>query len=189
VCVYVCMRVCVCMYVCVYVCVCVCLYVCVCIYVCVSVCMYVCVYVCVCVCVCMYVCVCVFVCVCVYVCMCVCVYVCICSRTGCRYTYSSCSVYWPAYCICGKLRFPDRVSASLGEGGMNTLNRIRPRDPDPVCSRCIHWSVVIARIILRFDELCLLGKIKWWWTACGLIENHEGYYTAQNCKLFCLSFV
>jgi len=73
---------CVCMCVCVYVCMCVCVYVCMC--VCVYVCMCVCtvrnqsrvrVYVCMCVCV--YLCMCV----CVYVCVCVCVYVCMCVCT------------------------------------------------------------------------------------------------------------
>ena len=63
------------MYVCMYVCVCVfvyvCLYVCMCVYVCVFVCVcmyvFVCVYMCVCLCV--YVCVCMYVCVCIYVCV------------------------------------------------------------------------------------------------------------------------
>jgi hypothetical protein len=72
---------------------------------------------------------------------------------------------------------------------MNTLNRIRTPYTDPVCSRVIHWSIIIARIILLFDELRLLGKIKRWRTVCGLNESHEGYYTAQNCKLFCRSVV
>ena len=60
------MYVCMCVCVCVYVCVCVCVWVCVCVYVCMCVCVYVCM--CVCVYVCMYVC--------VYVCMYVCMYVC-----------------------------------------------------------------------------------------------------------------
>jgi len=54
----------------------VCVYVCVFVYVCVCVCM--CVYVCVCVCMCVYVCICVCMCVCVCLCVCVCACVCLC---------------------------------------------------------------------------------------------------------------
>ena len=95
VCVYMYVRMCVCMFVCmyyVYVCMCVYVYMCICMFICmyVSVCMFVCMTVCmyVCMCVCMYLCmyVCVYACVyvwiyvgmCMYVCMCVCVYVCMC---------------------------------------------------------------------------------------------------------------
>ena len=81
VCMYMFVRMYMCVYVCMYMCVCVCMYV----RVCVCVCMYVYVYVCMCVCmyvcmhVCMYVYVCMYVrtrvCVCMYVCMCVYVYI------------------------------------------------------------------------------------------------------------------
>ena len=69
VCVGLCGRVCVCVYVCV----------CVCVYVCVCMCVYVFMCVCVCVCACFVLCMCVRACACAHVRVCVCVYVCVCA--------------------------------------------------------------------------------------------------------------
>ena len=74
VCVCLCMFVYICVYLCMFVYICVC---CVCMYICMYVCMYMRIYVCVCVCVCMFVCICAHMCMCMCACVCVRVYVCI----------------------------------------------------------------------------------------------------------------
>jgi len=173
---YICVCMCVHVYIClhVYICTCVymcmCIYVCVCVYMCVHMCIYVCcvymyVYACVCVCICVCIYVCMSMCICVYVYICVwCIYVCVCVHACMR----ACVHVCVCVCVCVCLVCTWSCSCPLASRNQsacskaNTTSKAGPRlrSPTLVGSWCV-WEglrLAISKSSL-LDELFLFFSL------------------------------